>query len=138
MDKNYIKILFVFTIAIVFAACSSSVSKNTKEDKTIVKQKPAESLPPGNANVVAQIKEVNEEEKNITATINIEEVFGYGPSTPVIPPGSEIKIYVSKSLIKEKENKFIVGDELSMRIAFVRGANEINKWMFKYFIKKTK
>ena len=140
MNKNYIQILFVFTIAGVFTACSLSCSsggKNTKEDTTVVKQKPTESLPPGNANITAQIKEINEEEKNLTVTVNIEEVFGYGPSTPFLPPGSEIKIYVPKSLIKDQENKLIEGEKLSMRIAFEKGAKEMNKWMFKYFVKKT-
>ena len=140
MNKNYIQILFIFTIASVFAVCSLSCSsgeKNTKEDKTIVKQIPAESLPPGNANITAQIKEVIQEEKNLTATLKIEEVFGYGPSTPPLPPGSEIKIYVPKSLIKDQENKLIEGEKLSMRIAFEKGAKEMNKWMFKYFVKKT-
>ena len=140
MSKIYFQVLSIFAVVCVLTICSSccsSASKTTKENKTSVDRNLPESLPPGNANVTGLIKELIEDEKYLTATLKIEEVFGYGPSTPILPPGSEIKIYVLKSLIKDQGNKFMEGEELSMRIAIQQGANENNKWMFKYFIKKT-
>ncbi len=137
--KKHLIIIVLFFVGMSAVSCNSSRSSekdNSKGDTKVEKPDVPSPPPPGQADVKALIEEYSENENIITADIKITEVLRYGPSTPPLAPGSEIKLSLKKQASDKEKDKFIKGSTTFMRISYNQGINDKNGWEFVMFIEK--
>jgi len=101
------KIIVLFSgavILVVLANFSCSSSEEIKDENKVERDslKYLISIPPGTADIKAEIIDFSEEKEKYLCQIKILEVFEYGSSISPLPPGSEIKTYVPTSLVEHE------------------------------------
>jgi hypothetical protein len=128
------KIIILFPgVAILVAvmvsfSCSSSEEKIKQNDVMTDSLKYKMSIPPGMADVRAEILKCSEENEDFKCRILIKEILAYGSSTPMLSPGVEIESYVSKSLLEKESKKIKEGEIYLMRISQKRAPSDKEYW----------
>lgn len=118
----------VILIAMANFSCSSSEEKIKENDVMADSLKYVMSIPPGMADVKAEVLKCSEENDDIKCRIIIREVFAYGSSTSLLSPGSEIESYISKSLLDKESRKIKEGEVLLVRISQKRAPGNKEYW----------
>jgi hypothetical protein len=133
------KIIFFSVIAIFTAifciSCSSSEGTDKENNVSPDSLKYSKSIPPGTADIKAEIIEYSKEKDDIVCKLKILEVFAYGSSISPLPRGTEIDSYVSKNLL-EKELKIInEGEIIHARVSQTRAFGDNEYWTIIMFNK---
>jgi len=129
MFKNTIHFSVIITlIAIIKLSCSSS--EETKQENAASEDslKYLISIPPGTADIKAEIIEFSEEKENYLCQIKILEVFEYGASISPLPPGTEIKAYIPISLVERESQKIKEKEIILARISQIRAPGDKEYW----------
>jgi hypothetical protein len=115
--------LFFF---LLFSGCCPSSKMNTHMiDKRMENKEYKNSIPPGTADIKAEI--INVSESGEICKLKIIEVLGYGSSVTPISPGTEIESFIPETLLKNEAKKLKEGEEIFARIS-LREAREANKY----------
>ena len=96
--------IFVFALLASFS-CSSSEKTNEENNTSPNSLKHSISIPPGTADIKAEIINCSGEQSNLICKIKILEVFSYGAEVSPLPPGIEIEVYIDKSLSDQASKK---------------------------------
>ena len=96
-------LLFLGWTLMCCASEGDNLNQNTNADKKMPVPADPISFAPGTVRVTAVILDSEEKEKIFLCTFRIEETHGYGPATPPIPFGSEVKVEVTKFLLERNE-----------------------------------
>jgi hypothetical protein len=118
----------VILVALANFSCSSSEEKIKENDVMADSLKYIMSIPPGMADVKAEILKCSEENEDFKCRIIIREVFAYGASTSFLSPGIEIESYISKSLLEKESKKIKEGEVLLVRISQKRAPGDKEYW----------
>ncbi len=125
MTINKKHLFFLLTVfSMIFLYCASS-KNNLSQDKVSPENNwrppPRMEIPlsPGTAKVKAEILNKIQENEQLSAYVRIQQVLKYGPATPILPVGSEIKTELSPSLqekLKSTEFSFTQGDTVTITL----------------------
>jgi len=127
-------LLFSGYLLILFSISFSCSSKETKKDNNSPDSlKHLISIPPGTADVKAEILKYSKDESDFICRLKIREVFEYGASISPIPPNSEIEAYISKNLFEKEENKIKEGEIVSIRISKTSVPGDKEYWTITMF-----
>ncbi len=127
------KIIILFSGAAILVAlanfsCSSSEESKKENDAAADSLKYSISIPPGTADIKAEIINYTKEKENLICQLKIQEVFAYGASVSPLPPGTEIKLYISKNLLEKESKKIKEGDVILARISQIRAPGDKEYW----------
>ncbi|MFO7445293.1 MAG: hypothetical protein R6W90_02955 [Ignavibacteriaceae bacterium] len=134
MLKRQLLFSAILILSFILTSCCSA-DKTTKENREMPSFKAAESIPPNSADVKVKILNVTESGEDIICRAEVEQVTGYGASTPPLPAGKEIEIHFTKKAADEAAIK--INSRLYLRAShlFSRG-DEKDYWAFIKFIKE--
>jgi len=118
----------VILVALANFSCSSSEEKIKEDDAMADSLKYIKSIPPGMADVKAEILKCSEENEDFKCRIIIRKVFAYGASTSPLSPGTEIESYISKSLLEKESKKIKEGELIHVRISQKRAPGDKEYW----------
>jgi len=110
-NSKYYIIPILIVLSVSFISCSSSrnsVPQEKKDDspKKVLPPAPV-PLSPGVARVMAIPLLYNQEDQMQICTLKIEQVTGYGMSTPVLTVGSEVQVQMDMNLDQQQREQFI-------------------------------
>ncbi|MGE5498453.1 MAG: hypothetical protein ACM3Q2_10300 [Syntrophothermus sp.] len=115
----------------------SQMEKEYGKSKTAIpdSNKP-EPLAPGTADIKAWMQEFTETEDQYICKLKVEEVNGYGPAAPPLPPGYLLNALVPMELIKKNnylaDKIFVKGKLLEMSVRAqgrMPGSGEALPWV---------
>jgi hypothetical protein len=93
-------LLILMSFALLSSACSFS-KKEEPGEESMEKATPPPAPAPGTAMATALVTGCDEKDDSFRCTFLIEQVAGYGASTPPLPVGSEVEVAVPKSVFGE-------------------------------------
>lgn len=125
----------VILIALVNFSCSSSEEKMKESDAVADSLKYLVSIPPGMADVKAEILKCSKETEDFNCKLIILEVFSYGSSTSPLLPGTEIDLYINKNISEEESKKLKEGKVILLRISQIRAPGDKEYWELIRFTK---
>ncbi len=134
MNILNLRLLFPLVFILLLLGCSSS--KQKKEDETAVNDtlRYQIPIPPGNAAVRGLVLNIDSTGDEPVYQIRIVEVFEYGASTPVLPAGTELRLYTRPGLSEEERKILSVGNETGIQISHIRGMGDLEYWSLVKFI----
>jgi hypothetical protein len=86
------------------------------------------SIPPGTADIEAEIIGYTEEKDDLICKLKIIEVFAYGASVSPLPPGAEIDTYISKNLMDYDTKEIKAGKLILARVSQVFAPGDKKYW----------
>jgi len=121
----YKEILFIIInlVGLLLVSCSGSEKTDNKNNTPADTTQYIKQVPPGSADVKAEIVSRSVRNDDLVYKIKIIEVTGYGPAFSPLPPGKEIEVYLSKSLDKIEREKIKTVMVFSGRILQTRSPN---------------
>ena len=113
MEKNCK--LLIISACLLYLACASTKEKDTlappvKND--FVSEK-AVGMPPGAANITAEVIDYEEVGQRIHCRLQVLQVHGYGAGTPPLPVGTELVVLVRGDLLESGAGERDVGELLA-------------------------
>ena len=123
--KKVILIVPIIIGALFISSCCSSKG-NLKDENSIRNSKIPQNIPPGTADVKAEIINFVEEKDNFICRIKIHEVFEYGASIRPLPSGTEIDCYISKYLLEKEPRDFKEEEIILARVSQVNTPGDKN------------
>lgn len=89
------------------------------------------SLAPGNVNLKVVVMETKKQNDLTTCKVKIDEINGYGHSTPPLAPGAIIDVLFQGS--DERISGIKVQDNLNIRVQYQPSPGEKGYWIFVSF-----
>jgi hypothetical protein len=139
------KLMITVLLLLLFITLQSCSTKTTSSEssKDNTKDSPPQSklykdnndLPPGTADIKAEILSFNDSTNNLKTRLKIENVYNYGPATPPLAIGSEIICDIPQSVLNDintiPSEKFIKGSSFKFIIKHQFGIynkDNISNW----------
>jgi hypothetical protein len=130
---NLVMILF----SVYFASCCSS-KENTELRMIKNKIDRPISIPPGTADIKAEIINIIDDEENYLLKLRIIDVIRYGAGTSPLPQGTKIEAYIPKALFENEPNKIKSNELIFVRVSEVKAMGDRRYWEIIMFINKNK
>ncbi len=118
--------IILITLANLSCSSSEEIKNENKVERDSLKY--LVSVPPGMADVKAIVLKFTEENEDLVCQLKIQEVFAYGVSVSPLPPGTEIRLYISKNLLEKESKKIKDGEVIFARISQIRAPRDKEYW----------
>lgn len=120
---------FVGYFYILLSLSFSCSPKETEKENNFPSNKSKDSLsiPPGTADVNAELSDMSVSSSNYKCRLKIKEVIRYGAYVNPLPPGSEMEAFISKELY-ESESEKIKDGEVFIRISHTNNPQNKGYW----------
>lgn len=117
--------ILIVALCLTLISCTSTGKDSTLKPASSPKRPVStteKSLAPGTAKVTAEVLTRTEKERFYVCSFRIKTVHGYGSATPPLPPGTEIKVAISKTLLEKSSrtpSEFLKnGNTLKMTLSY--------------------
>ena len=86
------------------------------------------SIPPGTADIKAEIINIIDDDENMLCKLRIIDVIQYGAGTSPLPQGTVMEVYIPKTLLGKNPNKINSGDIIFVRVSEVKAIGDRRYW----------
>lgn len=121
MTKTISFIIVALLAAAVFSSCCSTSKMTNKPPEQA-------TIPPQNADIKISVLEIVTSGDNIYCNAKVDEVTGYGPSTPPLAQGQIIKIYFPAKVVEQE--KIAAEKHLYVRASWLSKRDSSGYWNF--------
>jgi hypothetical protein len=133
MLKSLLYLISIPTLLFIISCSSSDETKENNETRDSLKL--SKSIPPGTADIKAEILDYKEINDDLIFRLKILEVTAYGASTPPLPVGTEIKAYVPKDLLPDESQEIKEQKIIQARFSYFKTPGENQYWELVMFNK---